>query len=213
MSTSFVCRTTTYSLLLLGLLFLSTSIWGQAPPDTFKVDYYSNNVTGAPDGEVRLINPGNVSSTSPSGDLCAAVYVFDDREEFQECCSCKLTPNQRLILDVKVNLTSNTLTSIVPAKGAIKIISSTPVSGVCDPRAVTPTPTLREWHTHIQFPAGATTYSITETESSDTPLGADELAALQADCAFGIILGSGKGVCTCVFPLPVAPLNGKGTKD
>ena len=210
MSTNFVRRTTTYALVLFGLLLLSTSMWGQAPPDTFKVDYYSNNMTGAPDGEVRFINPGNLASTSPAGDLCAAIYVFDDREEFQECCSCKLTPDQRLLLDVAVNLTSNTLTSIVPSRGAIKVISSAPVADVCDPRAVTPTPTLREWHTHVLFPVGATTYFITETESSDTPLGADELTALQQFCEFGIVLGSGRGVCSCGDP-PSAKV--KGTRD
>jgi len=52
------------------------------------------------------------------------------------------------------------------------------------------------WNTHIQNPVGAA-FPITETESSDSTLGATELANLQAQCAFVNILGSGQGICSC----------------
>jgi hypothetical protein len=61
---------------------------------------------------------------------------------------------------------------------------------------VSPKANLRVWNTHIQNPVGAA-FPITETESSDSTLGATELANLQAQCAFINILGSGQGVCSC----------------
>jgi hypothetical protein len=67
----------------------------------------------------------------------------------------------------------------------------------CDPSTnVKPTANLRAWVTHIQNPVGAA-YPITETEASDSTLGATELANLQAQCAFIGILGSGHGFCSC----------------
>jgi len=69
----------------------------------------------------------------------------------------------------------------------------------CGPDAnVTPQANLRSWVTHIQNPVG-TAFPITETESSDSTLGATELANLQAQCAFVGILGSGHGICSCGF--------------
>jgi hypothetical protein len=38
---------------------------------------------------------------------------------------------------------------------------------------------------------------VTETEASDSKLGATELANLQAQCSFINILGSGQGICNC----------------
>jgi hypothetical protein len=68
----------------------------------------------------------------------------------------------------------------------------------CDPTAnVTPTANLRVWATHIQNKVGAA-YPITETESSDSTLGAKELSFnLQAECFFITVLGSGHGICSC----------------
>jgi hypothetical protein len=79
----------------------------------------------------------------------------------------------------------------------IKIVSGAVNDSPCDPTAnVKPTPNLRVWVTHIQNAVG-TAYPITETESSDSTLGATELANLQAQCAFIGILGTGQGICTC----------------
>jgi hypothetical protein len=79
----------------------------------------------------------------------------------------------------------------------IKIISSLPVGGVCDASgSYKPTANVRAWATHIQNPVGAA-FPITETEFSDSTLGATELANLQAQCSFIHILGSGFGICSC----------------
>jgi hypothetical protein len=79
----------------------------------------------------------------------------------------------------------------------IKIVSAAVNNSPCDPSAnVSPKANLRAWVTHIQNPVGVA-YPITETEFSDSTLGATELANLQAQCAFIGILGSGHGICSC----------------
>jgi hypothetical protein len=160
--------------------------------DVFKVNYFSNNFAPAPDATVRIDNPGLTY-----GNLCAMIYVFDADQQLTECCGCVETHNGLRTLSVRSNLTSNPLTGVVSRNGVIKIVSAAINDSPCDPTAnVRPTANLRAWVTHIQNPVGAA-YPITETESSDSTLGATELANLQAQCAFVGILGSGQGLCSC----------------
>lgn len=161
--------------------------------DVFKVNYFSNaNVAGAPDATVRIDNPGLTY-----GNLCAMIYVFDADQQLTECCGCIETHNGLRTLSVNGNLTSNPLTGVRSTTGVIKVVSAAVNNSPCDPTAnVTPTANLRVWATHIQNRVG-TAYPITETESSDSTLGATELANLQAQCAFIGILGSGHGICSC----------------
>jgi hypothetical protein len=162
------------------------------PPDVFKINYFSNNVAGAPDGTVRIDNPGLTY-----GNLCAMIYVFDADQRLSECCGCMETHNGLRTLSVHSDLTDNPLTGVVSANGAIKIVSSKPGSTGCDPTGnVSPAANLRAWVTHIGNAVGST-YPITETESSNSTLGATELSNLQAQCAFAQILGSGHGTCSC----------------
>jgi hypothetical protein len=161
--------------------------------DVFRVNYFSNNTTsGAPDQIVRIDNPGLTY-----GNLCAMIYVFDADQQLTECCGCVETHNGLRTLDLRGNLTSNPLTGVVSSTGVIKIVSAAVNNSPCDPTSnVTPKPNLREWGTHTQNPVG-TTFPVTETEFSDSTLGATELANLQAQCSFIGILGSGHGTCTC----------------
>jgi hypothetical protein len=123
--------------------------------------------------------------------------VYADDQQLAECCGCVETHNGLRTLSVKTNLTSNPLTGVVPTNGVIKIVSGAVNDSPCDPTAnVKPTANLRAWATHVQNIVG-TAYPITETESSDSTLGATELANLQAQCAFVNVLGSGQGICTC----------------
>ena len=125
------------------------------------------------------------------------IYVFDADQQLTECCGCVETHNGLRTISVRNNLTANPLTGHRSTNGVIKIVSAAVNNSPCDPSAsVTPRANLRSWVTHIQNPVG-TAYPITETESSDSTLGATELANLQASCAFIGILGSGAGVCTC----------------
>jgi len=160
--------------------------------DVYKVNYFSNNAAPAPDATVRIDNPGLTY-----GNLCAMIYVFDADQQLTECCGCVETHNGLRTLSVRGNLTSNPLTGVVSRNGVIKVVSAAVNNSPCDPTSnVTPKANLRAWVTHIQNAVG-TAWPITETESSDSTLGATELANLQAQCAFINILGSGQGVCSC----------------
>lgn len=179
-------------LAVIALLVVGLSASTAMAQDVFKVNYFSNNAAPAPDATVRIDNPGLTY-----GNLCAMVYVFDADQQLSECCGCVETHNGLRTISVRSNLTFNPLTGVVSRNGVIKIVSAAVNNSPCDPTSnVTPKANLRAWVTHIQNPVG-TAYPITETESSDSTLGATELANLQAQCAFINILGSGQGVCSC----------------
>ena len=166
---------------------------------TYAVTYYSNANPGpvpedgvaVPDATVRVINDGNTG-----GSLCAAFYVFDDSQEMQECCSCPVTADGVIAESVNRYLLANSLTSFVNHKGVIKVVSTAPSSGVCDPTKGAATAGIRGWATHIQV-ATSRTFAVTETPLHDANLAAAELAGLQQFCSFEIVLGSGRGTCTC----------------
>jgi hypothetical protein len=159
---------------------------------TYAVTYYSNaNTVGAPDATVRVINDGDTG-----GSLCAAFYVFDDSQEMQECCSCPVTADGLIAESVNRHLLSNSLTSFVNVRGVIKVVSTNAPSGSCDPTKGSPTAGIRGWATHIQR-GTSPAFPVTETELHDANLAASELAGLQQFCSFEIILGSGRGTCSC----------------
>jgi len=190
------CKTLSVALAIAGLITIGAGLASAqtigSSTDVFKVNYFANNVAAAPDATVRIDNPGLTY-----GNLCAMVYVFDADQQLTECCGCVETHNGLRTLSVKHDLTSNPLTGVISNNGVIKIVASAVNNSPCDPTAnVAPKANLRAWVTHIQNAVGAA-YPITETESSDSTLGATELANLQAQCAFISILGSGHGVCTC----------------
>jgi hypothetical protein len=189
--------------------------------DVLRVNYF-DNAGGSTDSFVRITNPGTSRVTTVpgpgSGDLCAMVYVFRPDQEFAACCGCKVTPNALLKLSVN-RLVSNPLNGSAPSAGVIKIVSALPnatantipgSSTVCDAGAISvtratnliPTPTLREWGTHIDD-SGA----ITEEEFAGANLSAAEFSALEINCAIaeGTALppgtGSGHGTCDCTNAL------------
>ena len=167
---------------------------------TYAVTYYSNanpssGVPGTPvavpDATLRVINDGNTG-----GQLCAAFYVFDDSQEMQECCSCPVSADGVIAESVNRHLTANSLTSFVNHRGVIKVVSTNFPSGVCNPTNGVPVTGIRGWATHIQK-GTSPAWPVTETELHDANLAASELAGLQQFCSFEIILGSGRGVCSC----------------
>ena len=161
-------------------------------PDTLKVDYFANaNTAGAPDGTVRLTNPG-----TNGGSLCANIYVFDAEEELSECCSCILSPDDLRTLSVNSNLTANPLTGVTLNTGVVKYVSTPPpTSGVCPtyPTELNPVAGIRGWSTHIQN----SNFTITETVDQDATLSAAEVSRLDVQCYAIQIDGSGKGQCSC----------------
>jgi len=184
------CKTILVAAAIAGLAIVGSG--AASAQDVYKVNYFSNNAAPAPDATVRIDNPGLTY-----GNLCAMIYVFDADQQLTECCGCVETHNGLRTLSVRSNLTSNPLTGVVSRNGVIKIVSAAVNNNPCDPTTnVSPKANLRAWVTHIQNAVG-TAWPITETESSDSTLGATELANLQAQCSFINILGSGQGVCTC----------------
>ena len=180
-------------LVIVSMMALRTGV--ASAQDVYKVNYFSNNtVAGAPDATVRIDNPGLTY-----GNLCAMIYVFAADQQMAECCGCMQSHNNLNTYSVRTNLASpaKTLTGEFTPSGVIKIVAAAPTGGTCDPTSgVTPKANLRAWATHIQNKVGST-FPITETEFSDSTLGATELANLQAQCAFINILGSGYGICSC----------------
>jgi uncharacterized protein YjdB len=184
-----ICRTLAVGLVLIAILAGTRVAVGQ---DTYKLNYFSNNVTGAPDATFRIDNPGLTFS-----DLCAMIYVFDSDQQMSECCGCLETHNNLSTLSLQKDLMGNPLTGIASASGTVTIVSTTANNPSCDPTEhLAPAGNLRAWATHIENPTGGS-YPITESEFSDTPLDARELASLEANCAYIKILGSGKGTCVC----------------
>jgi hypothetical protein len=184
------CKTLLVAVAIVGIAIIGAG--AASAQDVFKVNYFSNNFAPAPDATVRIDNPGLTY-----GNLCAMIYVYDQDEQLTECCGCVESHNDLRTLSVRSNLTSNPLTGVVSRTGVIKVVSAAVNDSPCDPTSnVKPTANLRVWVTHIQNAVGGA-YPITETESSDSTLGATELANLQAQCAFVNILGSGQGICSC----------------
>ncbi len=177
------------ALVIVGLLTLGAGV-ASAQTDVYSVNYYANNAAaGVNDQVVRIDNPGLTY-----GNLCAMIYVFNNDQQLDECCGCVETHNGLRTLSVKRDLLSNTLTGVPRDNGVIKIVSAAVNNSPCDPTSnVRPTADLRAWGTHFQ----SSRSQITETAFSETPLGATELANLQAQCAFIGILGSGHGICSC----------------
>jgi hypothetical protein len=171
-------------------LMFSGNALAQGDNSVYFVTYYSNNVSGAPDGTLRFINDGDTNNT-----LYAAIYVFDDSQEMQACGACPITPDGLLSEDVKTQLTNNTLTGRIPARGVIKTISSCNSS----PTDVSTMPGLRGWATHIQSSAnkGAGPFATTEAAVADSNLSAGEESLLETLCYYSGLLGSGQGTITC----------------
>jgi hypothetical protein len=185
-------------LVVLGVLVLmSSAAFAQG---TYFVDYYSNNgVDGRGNQSIGFINVGvnGTPLTSPVGDICANVYVFDNSQEMAACCACRITPNEFAAANVLKELTNNTVTGVIPAFGVIKV-ATTPAGGSCDPTA----PLLgadaslaQVFGTHKQVTGEATLF--TETQKRSSPLSAAEAGFLPLACSFARYLGSGFGVCSC----------------
>ncbi len=195
-------------LLVLAAMLVLVAIPSLAQTSPYLVGYFSNNPGpgGAADQQVRLINFGAAGTplTSPAGDVCANVYVFDANQEMVACCSCRITPNGLLTLSVANGLTNNPVTSVVPVNGDIKIVSTAAAGAApCTPLTTNAgvLDSTTGFGTHLQTSGGTAAGTfITETELAEAPaavIGGAEGAFLLQACQFARYLGSNKGVCTC----------------
>jgi len=190
-------------LMLLPILAMTLLLGGNAfADDTYQVTYYSNaNTTGAPDGTLRITNDGATVAAGVSQSLYAAIYVFDDSEELQECCACEISPNGLLSESVDKELTANTVTMAKPTRGVIEVVANTS----SNPASVTALAHgLAGWMTQIQGSQINLTTSkwsgpfvINQSPLTFADLSAAELTELTSTCGYAMILGSGGGVCSC----------------
>lgn len=207
-------------LFILAAIVLLAASSAMAQRSFYLIDYFSNNPGpgGAADQSIRLVNHGlgGTPLTSPVGDVCANVYVFDANQEMVSCCSCRITPNGLLTLSIANGLTNNPVTSVVPVNGDVKIISTqADGSTACTPLTYNNGffPSTDGFGTHLQTSGGTGggTY-ITETPLTDVlislpgvvgtaaidgPAADGELGFLLQACQYARYLGSGKGVCAC----------------
>lgn len=183
-----------------GLALLLAAATAFAQDKVYALSYFSNaHTTGAPDAVLRLVNDGKVSDSSPAGDLCASIYVFDSTEELEECCSCRITPNGILSLSLNRSLTNNTATGRTLSRGVVVVVSSSLVAGQCDAAASAPHIGIRAWLTHIQqWSPGSTTttYAITEEELAAASFGSAAKADLAEDCGF-LAMIDWSPLCSC----------------
>jgi hypothetical protein len=169
-------------------LMFSGNAMAQGDDSYYFVAYYSNNVSGAPDATIRIINDGDTG-----GNLYAAFFVFDDSQEMQSCGICTITPDGLLSEDVKTQLTNNTLTGKIPSRGVVKVIAFDLVFF-----APVPAAGLHGWATHIERATPTSgVYATTETPLADSNLSEGEGTELYNLCNYLLTLGSGQGTITC----------------
>jgi len=176
-------------------LALTTNAFAQGDNTYYFTTYFSNaNTKGAPDSTVRIINDGSYTG-SPYGNLWAAIYVFDDSQELQECCACGITPDGLLSESINKNLTANPLTGVTLTRGVIKIVGTTGNSAT----TLFPTPGLRVWATHVQASSNEPEkgpFLVSETLAAPSNLSAGEQTQLQNLCAYDGMLSGVPCSCT-----------------
>jgi len=189
-----------FSIVAIALICTGSAL-AQGDNSVYFVTYYSNNVSGAPDATVRVINDGSQGSFG-AGDLYADIYAFDTSEELITCCSCLVTPDGLLSESVR-GIVKDSGEGPVDA-GVIKIISGKngffPQAGQGEPASDVPTSGLRAWATHIQssanhYPAGPAPWYQTETAFADSNLTATEQSLLQMLCWIDIL--ESHPACSC----------------
>ncbi len=158
------------------------------------------NITNTGANGASLLGPGFGAAT---GNICVNVYAFDPAEELISCCSCLVTPDQTVGLGVNRDLTSKTLSGLIPISVTVKLLTSLAGGDGSDASctnsaATVPNATLANglaaWGTTLHSnPAGG--YSMTENALTASTLSQSELASIGGRCASIIGNGSGFGVC------------------
>ena len=176
---------------------------------SFQVAYAANPAAG--ESYINLINDG--ANGAPlmgpgigpaTGNICVNVYAFSPDEQEISCCSCLLTPNQVKNLGVNRDLTSKTLTGVIPTSVVIKLVSTlaggngggTTCTGVA---AIAGSATAPLASGMVAFgttpqPVG-TVYKAVEHTFLPSTLSPGELASITNRCANIIGNGSSFGVC------------------
>ena len=159
------------------------------------IDIGNAGTNGAP-----VLGPGFGGA---AGNICVNVYAFDPSEELISCCSCLVTPGQTVSLGVNADLTSKTLTDVVPISVTVKLLTTlaggTGTGTTCNSSAATAAGTLANGTTAFRTTLHETPVSgslaTTETQFTPATLSAGELASITGRCASIIGNASGFGIC------------------
>jgi hypothetical protein len=172
-----------------ALVLVTGGSTAMAQDHVYFQSYFANvHKPGAPDGTLRLTNDGNSAS-----DLWADIYVFNDDEQMEECCSCEVTPNGYLSLSVDKDLTGNPLApERFHGRGLILVVSS----ATFDPTDPVPKRGIRAWITHPEALATEGQYSLSVEQLTDSNPGSEEVAELAETCSFMLSL-SVCAPCSC----------------
>jgi hypothetical protein len=197
---------------LLAAVVCTVSAFAQNPitaDSPFQVSYAANPSAG--ESYINIINTGAQGAAllgpgfgGAAGNICVNVYAFAPDEQEISCCSCLLTPNSVANLGVNRDLTSTTLTGLVPTSVVIKLVSTVTatVGGVigagtsCANSAATEgtlATGLVAYGTTPQ-PVG-TAYNAVEHTFVPSTLSTGEYASITGRCASILGNGSGFGVC------------------
>ncbi len=195
---------------ILAALALSVAAFAQNPiaaDSPFQVRYAANlnlgeswiNISNTGANGAALMGPGFGTA---AGNICVNVYAFSPDEQEISCCSCLVTPNGLVSLGVVRDLTSNTLTGVIPTSVVVKLVATLAGTGgsgtSCTNSAATATTGtivsgLVAWMTTVH--ANGTATAVTETAFTPATLSAGELASIAGRCAADIGNGSGFGIC------------------
>jgi len=178
----------------------------------FQVAYGANPAAG--ESYINLINDGANGASlmgpgigGPVGNICVNVYAFSPDEQEISCCSCLITPNGVKNLGVNRDLTSKTLTGVIPTSVVVKLVNTLAGatgggSSCAGSAAVAGSAAFPLANGLVAFgtapqPVGTTFNQVEHTFVSGT-LSAGELASITNRCANIIGNGSGFGICpTC----------------
>jgi|HubBroStandDraft_6_1064221.scaffolds.fasta_scaffold03625_12 hypothetical protein len=153
---------------------------------------YFHLPANGPDTTMRISNPG-LSGT----DLCAMIYVFDQKQQLVECCGCPVSLDGLRVLSLRNDLMANPLTGIRSTDGVVEVIAAAHVGNPnCDASSINPSGIVAAWSTNLAS-TGNGTYAILEDNAAISPLSNQQLSASQAQCYFAKTLGSGQGICSC----------------
>jgi hypothetical protein len=190
----------------LAVVLLSTAAFGQAipgsPADAFQVRYASNLLaTGSGSSIINITNAGTTNTAGGAlTNLCINVYAFSPDEQLVSCCTCTVTPNGLVSLDVKRDLTTNTLTPGIVPSAVIKLVATS--GSTCNASSVAAANLaagMVAWGTTFHaLPQGG--FGITETRFSNEGLSTAELARITSFCGFIQGNGSGFGICSSCKP-------------
>ncbi|MBZ5584756.1 MAG: DUF11 domain-containing protein [Acidobacteriia bacterium] len=161
------------------------------------INISNNGANGAP-----LLGPGFGAAV---GNICVNVYAFSPDEQMISCCSCLVTPNGLANIGVVRDLTSKTLTGVIPTSVVVKLVTT--LAGErgtgtnCTNSAAMVSPAILAaglvgWRTTLHetpIPPGG--YTTAETPFSPAMLSSQELASLRGRCANILGNGSGFGIC------------------